>query len=152
MFKRSKRAIPAPLSDRERRDRLASFVYSKLGDAAFRQHLSVLAEGGSRPIVTALDEELLSEVMQRVIRSGGAANTFVAMNSGLVELVMIENAAVPTGQTGVIDLGPDPIHEDITIGMLVDVARNFPKGVSAPVRLPHHRGRISSDPGFVLAH
>lgn len=104
--------------------------------ATSRRELRVVAEDGSCPIVVALETELLSVVLERVMKAGGAANTFVEMKGEVVELLAIHVGARRwKKQRSPRDLGPTPIHDDIEIGMMVDVARGYEDGVVVPVRL-----------------
>lgn len=129
-------------NERQRRADLSKRIFHEI--AVGKLQLSVRAADGSFPVVFALEHELLSEVMQRVETSGGSATTFVEFDDGKIARLAVRSARDHTVPDGAEDLGREPIHEDIEMGMMVVVARQYENGVVATVRieLPRHEGSV----------
>jgi hypothetical protein len=119
-------------STNAQRKKFAIEVMQRLAET--RIELPVTRNDGTRPIVVALDDELLVDVMHRVRDAGGAANTFVKMNDGHLELLETRTGTkIPSSAT---DLGKDPLDKRITIGIIVDVAAHDDNGVRFWVTRP----------------
>lgn len=136
-------------NDRHRRQDLARQVFHDIAVGGKQDTLRAVAEDGSHPIVVALDHELLSEVMQRVENAGGVANAFVEVKGGKIELIFVHLTSERAGRhnalppnDGAENLGPEPIHRDITIGMMVTVISQYADGVICKVKLPRHTGGV----------
>lgn len=98
-----------------RRRANAARVVSKHVAATSAEHaLPVQNDDGSRPVVVALDSDLVSEVLRRVSK-WGSANVVVDLPGGVVVLGCVNNGRELT-------FGGDSqtLHEDIDMGMLVD--------------------------------
>ena len=78
--------------------------------------LRVKRADGVRPIVPALDDDLVSDVIEWVRRAGGAANVVMADGPGLVVLQVRQDSGEPAG----VDAA---IHPDTRMGMLLALAR-----------------------------
>ena len=135
-------------TDREIRDDFARKILSGIVRRGIAP-LPVSTPDGRKPIVCALDHELLSEVMQRIENAGGLANTFVLGDSGKVVCASFLPARGTPG--GFEDLGADPVHEDIRIGMFLAVVEQYGAGVTARIRLPRHSSDVAEVSQFALS-
>lgn len=118
-----------------RRQELAKRVFHQI--ATTRRELEVVDADGVRPIVVALGDELLSDVMTRVAVSGGAANLFVEVereSGSEIALLLVRFGA---RNADAEDLGEEPISKDIEVGLMVDIVATAPLGVACRVSLRH---------------
>lgn len=118
-------------SQAERRKAFASKVLHDL--ALSHRSLPISLKDGSRPIVVALDDELLSAVVRRVNVSGGAANTFVELKNGRVMLLSVTRGSRDDSDAEVFS--EQPMHESVTIGMMAEYVSHAPEGVIVTVHL-----------------
>lgn len=116
----------------ERRDELAVKVLHDL--AVNPRKLTATSGDGTRPIVVALDEELLSVVMGRVRQRGECANLFVELAGGDVVLFRATVGAIAESKAEVFSEGP--VHQNTTIGMMAEYVLTAPEGVQMSVKLP----------------
>jgi hypothetical protein len=139
MVRGKKKQMKKSLSQEERRNELAVKVLHDL--AVNRRKLPAVAPDGSRPIVVALDEELLTAVFARVRVCGKSANLFVELAANLPERpvgeVVLFLATVGRSRTSKAEVFSDsPMHADTTIGMMAEYVLNAPDGVQMKVELP----------------
>ncbi len=120
------------LSLAERRSALAARVFHDL--AVHRRELPVVLADGSHPIVVALDDELLSVVVARIKDSGGSANLFVELAPDQVVLLSVSDSAAGVERAEVFS--SEPMHRDVTIGMLATYVSTAPEGVQVTVKVP----------------
>jgi hypothetical protein len=120
------------LSPVERRNALAARVLHDL--AVHRRNLPVALPDGTRPIVVALDDERLSSVVRRIKDSGGSANLFVELAHDQVVLLSVSDSAPDTEHAEVFS--DEPMHENVTIGMLATYVSTAPEGVQVTVKVP----------------
>lgn len=95
------------------RDSLTEMVYRRLATPGFRQRLTATAPDGSRPVLVATRDELMSSILQRLAAMGGAGNVVVPHLNGLVVLAM--EAEEPAGQ-----VGKEQLTATCTVGVLVE--------------------------------
>jgi hypothetical protein len=132
-------------SDRVRRSQVLRRLMRHMAVDDGARDLPVTLADGTKPIVVALEHERLSEVMHRVHDSGKSANVFVAMDDGLIvraEVHLSEKGMTPVSSAE--NLGPEPIHSDIEIGMFVAVGLQYDNGVECAVRLPNQAASVRS--------
>ena len=121
----------------ERRNELSVKVLHDL--AVNRQKLPVTNENGARPIVVALDDELISDVFARVRAVGPKANLFVELAASKPErpkkrvVLVIASVGARTARERLIS--DQPMHEKTTIGMVVEYVLQAPEGVQMLVKL-----------------
>lgn len=120
------------LSQAERRNALAARVLHDL--AVHRRELPVVSTDGTRPIVVALDGELLSAVVRRVKECGGSANLFVELAHDDVALLSVSDRAGESHRAEVFS--KEPMPGSVTIGMLATYVATAPDGVQVTVNLP----------------
>lgn len=122
------------LSLEDRRNEFAQRVFHQL--AADRRELAVVDSAGVKPVVVALESELLSVVVARVAEAGGQANTFVELKHGQTALLSVRIGAPASNKAD--DLG-HTIHKDSTIGMVVAYVTMPDKehGIVFRIDLPH---------------
>lgn len=116
----------------ERRNVLAARVFHDL--AVHRRKLPIVSADGSRPVVVALDEELLATVVGRVKQCGGSANLFVELAHDEVVLLSVSDAAKHARRAEVFST--EPMNENVTIGMLATYASTAPDGIQVTVNIP----------------
>lgn len=126
-------------SNDELRDELSVKVLHDL--AINRRNLPVAKADGTRPIVIALDHELLTDVFARVRICGPKANLFVELAANKPERpndeVVLFIATVGTRPGSKAEVFSDkPMHEKTTIGMMAEYVLRAPDGVQMQVTLP----------------
>lgn len=122
-----------------RRADLTHLVYSRLRDPVFRRLLKAVGPGGERPVVVALRDDLVSELLRQVHAVGGSASVVL---SGLVDVVedpdelfvlslefKLEGAC--TSVNGPV-IPPETLRGDCTVGVLLErVQSDAPSGQAA---------------------
>ena len=132
-------------TDRERRNEILRKVMRNVALKNKAKELPVCLKDGTRPIVVALEHDLLSEVMHRVQASGGDANVFVQMDDGNIALASVYLASGRSRRVRKAEsLGPQPVHSDIEVGMFVAVCLQYEEGVECAIRLPHQSADVRS--------
>ncbi|MBX3103788.1 MAG: hypothetical protein KF867_02330 [Cryobacterium sp.] len=102
--------------------------------AVHHKELPIASPDGSRPIVVAVDDELLSTVARRIKNSGGSANLFIGMTQDEIVLLSVSDSASNSEKAEVFS--KEPMHENVTIGMLATYVSKAPEGVLVTVKLP----------------
>jgi hypothetical protein len=99
-------------------DRAATtrFVYQRLTDPRFRQHLRAAAPDGSHPVVIALRDDLIGTVIGQVLAHGGLSNVVIPALNGVIIIVM--EAEVEETTTG--DCAPPRLRTDCTVGVFFE--------------------------------
>lgn len=138
------------LSERDQREEMAKGIL----DAILRGDVTpgVSNSSGTRPIVMALEHELLSAVASRVESVGGSATVYVRFDDGRVSAVALKSTDTHAPHPDAVDLGPKPVNEDIELGMLLAYVRSTSNGVVARVAIdiPDYEGEVESVPSGEL--
>jgi len=114
------------------RSALTQAVFKKLAaDKEFRQRLTARNDEGAHPIVVALRDDAMADVLNQVMIHGGAANVIVPYLNGLVGVSMINGALVSDDDPEV-----DALDPACTVGVFLERLRmdgpstyTFPGGV-----------------------
>ena len=99
-------------------DRAATirFVYRRLLDPVFRQHLRAAAPDGSHPIVVALRDDLIGTLLGQVLALGGVSNVVIPTLNGVVIVAMeAKPGEIITG-----DSAPPRLRSDCTVGVFFE--------------------------------
>lgn len=70
------------------RAEVTRFVYDKLADPQFRDRLTAVGPDGDHPIVIAMRDDLMSQVIRDVDAVGRSANVIVPILNGLMAFTM----------------------------------------------------------------
>ncbi|MEK6310965.1 MAG: hypothetical protein V4737_10200 [Curtobacterium sp.] len=117
------------------RSKIAADILRDVSRGVFSAYLKVTSNEGNRPVVVANHDERVSVVLQRVRWSGGRSNLFVINRDHSVTLASVLSPEDLLDPDAPERLDDDAVHDDSTIGMLLEVARRTDGGVSTRVRL-----------------
>jgi predicted transcriptional regulator len=98
--------------------------------------LPVTGNDGSKPIVVALADELVSTLTERIQSAGGYANVFVK-DGRRVRFVSLIEEACAIGEPDDTMVGDEAPRATSTIGMLLDYVERQPNGVTISAMLGH---------------
>ncbi|WP_395638738.1 hypothetical protein [Pseudolysinimonas sp.] len=124
----------AKITDEERRRELARRVMRDIALNGRGDQL-VTAADGTKPVIFALDHELMSVVMHRAQQVGGCVNMFVEARGNRILLAAIEDMPVGTPRHS-DHFGPDDLHQDVRVGMFMEYVMSKGEAISIAVRLP----------------
>lgn len=90
---------------------------------------------GTKPVIFALEHELLSAVMHRVTLAGDCANLFVRTDDDRVLFAHMSPPSSETDDQPHDQYEPDDIHQDASIGMFMDTMIATGRSARIAVRL-----------------
>jgi hypothetical protein len=132
---RGRHEVVKRASDAAIRSKIARDIVRDVARGVFSSLLKVTSNDGNRPVVVADHDERVSVVLQRVRWNGGRSNLFVINRDHTVTLASIMSPNDLLDPDAPEQLDDDAVHDDSTIGMLLEVARQTESGVSTRVRL-----------------
>lgn len=105
--------------------------------------LAITDGNGHQPIIVVDEKTRVSDVIVQAERTEGFANLFVLLSdSTVIQAQLLPSESAVPGETS--DELENPVHRDIEIGMLLNLARGKKRGVHFPVRLPRQSSEIRS--------
>lgn len=133
-------------NDESQSTAFAAHVLAEVG--AGRLPLLATNDVGERCVVTALDDEPMSALFERVDRAGGYATAFLKLPTGVmvVPFRKSDGALGPRPAEG-LDMAVDA---ESTVGMFAEFLTRHPEGVSLHVSGPHRLPAVAR-PGMIDA-
>jgi len=101
------------------RDEITRFVYQRLLDRGFRDHLTAVGDDGGHPVIVALREDPMSRVIDHVEAAGGAGNVVVPFRNGLMVFCFTNAREVSDDEPLTDDHCQDVLTSDCTVGVFV---------------------------------
>ena len=134
-----RKAMPGSL-----REQLSMFemeVDANIASGGLDDLLVVSDADGSSPVVSALAQEPLSLLLERISAIGGSANIFIRERESVAMLVSTVSRDGGNSRENVADLSDQHewLNGNATIGTFLDYLRTQPHGVRMPASLPYQR-------------
>lgn len=98
------------------REQVLRFVYRRLADPALRARLIVRDSEGTSPLLVALREDKMRDVLADLSAMGGAANLVVPLLNGVAILALSADEAVDRDEPSPGDL----LAAECTVGVLLE--------------------------------
>ncbi|MDP8930783.1 MAG: hypothetical protein M3O70_20000 [Actinomycetota bacterium] len=95
---------------------MTRLVYQRLADPVFRRRLTALAPDGTRPIIVALRDDLMRNLVEKLHHAGGAANVVVPALNGFVVVAMLDDPSNDEPS----DSEAQALSADCTVGVLIE--------------------------------
>jgi hypothetical protein len=96
---------------------LRSYVLRRLADPSFCEGLTAVAPDGSRPVIVALRDDGMTDVLRELHARGGSGNLIVPHFNGYVIVAMTRLTGAPDEQHG---SEPVALTTECTVGLFVE--------------------------------